>query len=105
MHALDQMVGDLKPEIGDRPFALADEADLPVKAQLFQGRRVYADKLGRFRLAILAIERKAVLGGDLAAHRFDVEFAARRHARSVPPLIESGRVPVCSLSQAADVTM
>ena len=73
------MIGDLEPEIGDRPFTLANKSDLSGKPQLFQGRGVNSDDFGRLGLFILAIEQEAIFSGNLAAQGFNVEFAACRH--------------------------
>lgn len=79
------MVGDLEPEIGDRPFTLADKTDLSGKTQLFQGRGVNSDDFSCFGLFILAIEQEAVFTGNLAAQGFKIEIATGCHtAPSLP---------------------
>ena len=85
------MIGDLEPEIGDRPFTLADKSDLSGKPQLFQGRGVNSDDFGRLGLFILAIEQEAIFTGNLAAQGFNVEFAACRHTAQSP-----SRMPACN---------
>jgi hypothetical protein len=78
------MIGDLEPEIGDRPFTLADKSDLSGKPQLFQGRGMNSDDFSRFGLFILAIEQEAIFSGNLAAQGFYVELTARSHIASIP---------------------
>lgn len=79
------MIGDLEPEIGDRPFTLADKSDLPGKPQLFQGRGVNSDDFGHLGLFVLAIEQEAIFTGNLAAQGFNIEIIACRHPLQVPP--------------------
>lgn len=73
------MIGDLEPEIGDRPFTLADKTDLSGKTQLFQGRGVNSDDFSGLGLFILAIEQEAVFTSNLAAQGFNVDIIACRH--------------------------
>lgn len=85
------MIGDLEPEIGDRPFTLADKSDLSGKTQLFQGRGMNSDDFSRFGLFILAIEQEPIFTGNLAAQGFNVEISASRHtAQSL------SRMPACN---------
>ena len=73
------MIGDLEPEIGDRPFTLADKSDLSGKTQLFQGRGMNSDDFSGLGLLVLAVEQEAIFTGNLAAQGFNVEIIACRH--------------------------
>ena len=71
---IDEIVGDLEPEIGDGAPALGDIADRSGQADFLEGDRVEAQEGGGVRLEIMLVQREAVILGDLPPQ----DFAAGR---------------------------
>ena len=69
---IDEIVGDLKPEIGDGAPSLGDIADRTGKAQLLERDRMYAEECGGVTFGIVPIKHKAVVLRDLPPQGFPV---------------------------------
>jgi hypothetical protein len=67
---IDEIIGDLEPEIGDGAAALGEIADRAGEAELLEGDRVEAQERGNVRLGIVIVERKAVILRDLPPQNF-----------------------------------
>ena len=64
---IDQVIGNLEPEIRDGAAALADIADRARKAQLLERDWMHAKEGSGIRLGITPEEREAVILRDLPA--------------------------------------
>ena len=62
---IDEVVGDLEPEISDGAAALRDIADRSGQAHLLEGDRVEAQEGCGVTLGIVPVKREAVILGDL----------------------------------------
>jgi hypothetical protein len=67
---IDEVVGDLEPEIGDGAAALGDIADRSCEADLLEGDRMEAEEGGGVSLGIVIVQRKTVIIGDLLPQAF-----------------------------------
>ena len=67
---IDEVVGDLEPEISDSSAAFGDIADRTGKADFLEGNRVKAQKRGGITFGIMVVQRETVIRGDLAPHSF-----------------------------------